>query len=65
VVNDGRETCDIIEDLHTEIQDLREALQLLVDNDLLNYDWENGRAKKLREAYSKAREVLSKYPKYP
>jgi hypothetical protein len=56
------ETCDIIKDLRTEIHDLREALQCLVDCDDQCCEWDNGGAEELGEAYGNARQVLAKYP---
>jgi len=52
----------LVKDLRTEIHDIREALQELVDCDNQCCEWDNGGAEQLGDAYRKARLVLDKYP---
>ena len=52
----------LVKDLRTEIHDIREALEWLVDCDNRCCTWENLGAEGLSEAFAKARLVLDKYP---
>lgn len=52
----------LVKDLRTEIHDLREALQALVDCDIRCCSYDNSGADELWKANAQARLVLDKYP---